>query len=461
MVLNEDQLRNRVVFVGDRIAFGILISCGILIIIFSIFYAFQDFMIINPWILLILGVNALVFFLFYIITNEEFYYVEHIFTNSNFIFVEIVWLSVSLLIALSLSVFYGWQHILEITIIYLVLYIAGYLIARGVWQNWNKLKKSWKIMAILTIIFSLLILSTTFGIYFLLNRIYRLAIISFILGLGTLGSIGLNALMLYLFLDRSGNDVLEDPPSKLVIIGIVNTLIISFIVWVLMILSIPIPPVSKKGSRSVKFSYPKSSSRYRRNFWGYRRRRYIFFGPIIEEHQKFSVTHYWDIAMTKKELRDPVVRTQVDQAKKKIIDVLLEEDVVPSSKDLQRLADIPHLIFDTALDELKDEKRIVYHIRAKSDWWAKGYSITGNYYLELEKKKEIKEEEMDEKIITLFLEEIRKRDQIKSKFELWEIGNRVGIRPRWKITPTINKLIKEGKIKYSHKKPVGWIVIKQ
>ena len=150
----------------------------------------------------------------------------------------------------------------------------------------------------------------------------------------------------------------------------------------------------------------------------------------MEEHHKFSVTHYWDIAMTKKELRDPIVKVQVDGAKKKIIDILLEEEVVP------------HLIFDAALDELKEENKIVYHIRAKSDWWAKGYSITGQYYLKLEKKKEIKIGEIDGETILLFLEEIRKKDLIKSKYELWEIGNRAGIRPRWKITPTINKLKK-------------------
>jgi len=89
MSLNKNQLRNRVIFVGDRLAFGIFISYGIVIIIFSIFYAFENVMIINPWIFLILGVNTLIFFLFYIITNEEFYYVERIFANSNFIFVEI------------------------------------------------------------------------------------------------------------------------------------------------------------------------------------------------------------------------------------------------------------------------------------------------------------------------------------------------------------------------------------
>jgi hypothetical protein len=459
MSLNKNQMRNRVIFVGDRIAFGILISIGILIILISIFYAFQNVILINPWIFLILGINTLIFFLFYIITNEEFYYVERIFVNSNFIFVEITWLNATLIVALFFSLFYGWQHILEITIIYLIIYIAGYSIARIVWKKWINLKKSVKITLILIMIFSLSFLSATIGIIFLVNGNIRSAILSFILGFGILGSIGLNALMLALFLDKSGNDVLEDPPSKLVIIGIVNTLIVSIIIWILMIIFIPIPPASKKGGKSAKFSYPKSRSRYRRSFWGYRRRRYIFFGPVMEEHHKYSVTYYWDIAMTKKELRDPIIKAQVDEAKEKIIDILLEEEVVPSSKDLQRLASVPHFIFDAALDELKDENKIVYRIRAKSNWWAKGYSITGQYYLKLEKKKEIEVGEIDEGIISLFLEEIRKEDSIKSKYELWEIGNRAGIRPRWKITPTINKLKKEGKIKYSRKKPIGWSVV--
>ena len=242
--------------------------------------------------------------------------------------------------ALFFSLFYSWQHILEITLIYLIIYIAGYSIARIVWKKWINFKKSVKITLILTIIFSLSILSVTIGTIFLVNGNIRSTILSFIIGFGILGSIGLNALMLELFLDKSGNDVLEDPPSKLVIIGIINTLIVSFIVWILMIIFIPIPPVSKKGGKSAKFSYPKSRSRYRSNFWGYRRRRYIFFGPVMEEHHKFSVTHYWDIAMTKKELRDPIVKVQVDGAKKKIIDILLEEEVVPSSKDLQRIVDV-------------------------------------------------------------------------------------------------------------------------
>ncbi|MFX0076417.1 MAG: hypothetical protein ACFE96_13330 [Candidatus Hermodarchaeota archaeon] len=456
MSLNKNQLRNRVIFVGDRIAFGILVSVGILIILISIFYAFENVILINPWIFLILGINTLIFFLFYIITNEEFYYVERIFANSNFIFVEITWLNATLIVALFFSLFYGWLHILEITIIYLIVYIAGYSIARIVWKKWINFKKSVKIILILIIIFSLSILSVTIGIIFLVNDNIRSMILSFILGFGILGSIGLNALMLALFLDKSGNDVLEDPPSKLVIIGIVNTLIVSLIVWILMIVFIPIPPASKKGGKSAKFSYPKGRSRYRRSFWGYRRRRYIFFGPVMEEHHKHSVSYYWDIAMKKKELRDPVVAAQVEEAKEKIIDILLEEEVVPSSKDLQRLAAVPHLIFDAALDELKDENKIIYRIRAKSDWWAKGYSITGQYYLKLENKKEIKVEEPDEKLIFAFIEEIRNKKLVKTKYELWEIGNRVGIRPRWKITPTINKLKKEGKILYSRTKPVGW-----
>ncbi|MFX1316350.1 MAG: hypothetical protein ACFE9T_10835 [Promethearchaeota archaeon] len=461
MALAKNEMRNRVIFVGDRIAFGIFLSCAILIMIFSIFFAFENVMVINPWIFLILGLTALVFFLFYVITNEEFYYVERIFVNSNFVFVEIVWFSITLLIALSLSYLYGWQHILEITIIYLIIYISGYFIARNLWKNWKNWKKSRKIILLLSIIFSILVISVTIGIIFFLNKNFRPGIITFILGLGTLGSMGLNALMLWLFLDLSGNDVLEDPPSKLVIIGIINTLIVSFIVWVLLILFIPIPPASKKGGRRGKFSYSKSSShsRYRSNFWGYRRRRYIFFGPIIEEHNKFSVNHYWDIAMTKKEIRDPIIRAQVDEAKKKIIEILLEEEVIPSSKDLQRLTEIPHLVFDAALDELKDENKIVYHIRAKSNWWAKGYSITGDYYLQLEKMKEIKAEEIDAEKISLFLEKIRKEAPIKSKYRLWEIGNELGIRPRWKITPTINNLKKEGKIKYSRKKPIGWSAV--
>lgn len=461
MALSKNQIRNRVLFVGDRIAFGIFISCGILIILFTLFTVFEDMMVINPWIFLFLGLDALIFFLFYTITNEEFYYVERIFINSNFLFVELVWLNLTLLLSLSLSYIYGWAHILEITIIYLIIYIAGYILARILWKSWSNLKKKWKIILIVSLILFLLISSGVIGTIFLINGNIRSFVIALIYGLGILGSTGLNALMLHLFLDKSGNDVLEDPPSKLVIIGIINTLIVSFVVWFLMIIFIPIPPVSKRGSRSVKLSSPKKRSSSRRwwIFGGYRRRRFIFFGPIIEEHDKYSTDHYWNIALTKKELRDPIAQSKIEEAKKKIIEVLIEEEVVPTSKDLQKFINCPYLIFDAALDELKHEDKIKYHLFLKSHWWSKGYSITGQYYLKLEKKKNIKAVDLDEEKVSIFLEEMRKEEPVKSKYKVWEIANEAGIRPRWKITTIINELRKTGIIKYSRKKPVGWSVV--
>ncbi|MFX1529961.1 MAG: hypothetical protein ACFFBC_02500, partial [Promethearchaeota archaeon] len=457
MTLNKNQIRNRVIFVGDRIAFGVLISLGFLILIFSFFFVFEDGLMIHPWVFLFLGLDALMFFLFYVITNEEFYYVERIFMNSNFLFVELIWMNFTLLIALSLSFIYGWQHILEMTIWYLAIYLTGYIIARIIWKNWEKMAKKWKASLITALILIVLTITISIGTMFLVNQNIRYGVISYVVGIGILISIGLNALMLQLFLDKSGNDVLEDPPSKLVIIGIINTLIISFISWFIMVIFIPIIPASKKG-RSSKISYPKgaSSSHRRRIFVGYRRRRYVFFGPTIEEHHKYSVSHYWDIALTQKELRDPVAQSQVEEAKQKIIDILCEEEVVPTSKDLHMLVGFPHLIFDAALDELKDEHKIKYHLRAKSNWWERGYTITGEYYSKLDRKGEISTVDINEETISLFLEKIKEEVPIRSKYKLWEIGNEIGIRPRWKITPTINKLRKERKIKYSRKKPIGW-----
>ncbi|MFW9897197.1 MAG: hypothetical protein ACFFD7_15450 [Candidatus Thorarchaeota archaeon] len=462
MSLTKTQIRNRVIFVGDRIAFGVLISCGILILLFAIFTVLEKamVMVVNPWFLLILGIDVIVFFMMYVITNEEFYYVERIFMNSNFMFVELVWLNLTLLISLSLSLIYGWHHILEITIIYLIIYLTGYFLARFIWKGWKRLQKSWKTIIILSLIFIPLTFSGIISILYFQSGNIRYGVISLIYGLGILGSTGLNALMLQLFLDKSGNDVLEDPPSKLVIIGIINTLIVSFFVWFLMIIFVPIPPVSKRG-KSVKFSYPKkgSISRGRVIFGGYRRRRYIFFGPVVDDYDRYSADHYWNLAMTKKELRDPISQSRVKEAKKRIIEVLIEEEIVPTSKDLQSFVNCPHLIFDAALDELKDEGKIRFHLFPESNWWSKGYSITGQYYLKLEKKGKLKAVDLDEEAVSTFLEKMRKKGTVRSKYQVWEIANDAGIRPRWKITPTINELKKTGVIKYSRKKPIGWSVL--
>ena len=60
------------------------------------------------------------------------------------------------------------------------------------------------------------------------------------------------------------------------------------------------------------------------------------------------------------------------------------------------------------------------------------------------------------KKVDLFMEALKNKGPIGSKFNLWDLADEVGIRPRWKISPTIDRLKKEGKIYHQKTKPKGW-----
>ena len=374
-----------------------------------------------------------------------------------------MWICWMIVVTSFFALFYGWQHVIEISILYLLLYIVGYIAGRFLWLNWKKLPKNSRYYIILFIILIVLIATISIGTILLNAGNARMCMFIYFFGIGSLCSMGLNVFMLHLYYDKSGNDVLEDPPSMLVIIGIINTLIVSFIVWVIMIILIPLIPGSKRGSRRKGTSsfIKKSSSSGGRFPRIYRTRRYYFFGPKIEEERP-SVEYYWKVAMGVIGTEIVYKKAEVDEAKNKIIDLLFEEEVVPTQKDLQKISKINSPLIDFALDELIEEKKIKYTRQTSSHWWTKGYSLTVYYYNKLIEQrgladKEKLEKDFDKKV-DILLKVVKEREPIKTRYQLWDLAVDIGLSPKWKITPTLNKLVKEKKIKYSRKAPKGYYI---
>lgn len=459
----EQLMKKRVIYVGDRVAFGVVFSFLVLFGYISLVYRRNDIIMMNPWFFLFLIILGFLFFLWYVLTNDEFYFSEHIFLNSNFIYVQLIWICWMSVVTSFFALFYGWQHVIEITVLYLLMYIVGYISGRFLWLNWDKLGKNSKIYLIFFLVIAVLITTIIVGSIFLNAGNLRMCIFVYLFGIGSLGSMGLNAFMLYLYYDKSGNDVLEDPPSLLVIIGIINTLIISFIVWLIMVIFIPFIPGSKRGSRKKGGSsyHKKGSSSGGRFPRIYRTRRYYFFGPKIEEERP-SVDHYWQIAMGIIGTEITYKKAEVDEAKNKIIDLLFEEEIIPSQKDLQNISKINPPLIDFALDELIKENKIKYTRQTASHWWTKGYSLTVYYYNKLIEQrglvdKEKLEKDFDKKV-EIFLKVVKEREPIKTRYQLWDLAVDIGLSPKWKITPTLNKLVKQKKIKYSRKIPKGYYI---
>jgi hypothetical protein len=462
--LSEKELmQKRVIYVGDRIVFGVIISFGVLLGYILLVFKNKDIIIINPWFFVLLGIMGFFFFIWYVLTNDEFYYSERIFVNSNFFYVELIWICWMSIISSIFAFFYGWQHILEITILYILLYLVGYVAGRFLWLNWKEFPKKTRSFLLISIILAVIIATIIVGTILLISGNVRICIFIYIFGIGSLCSTGLNYLMLHLYYDKSGNDVVEDPPSMLVIIGIVNTLIVSFIVWLIMIILIPLIPGSKRGGRkSGKSSFQKKSSAHGSRVPRiYRSRRYYFFGPAIKEERP-SVDYYWRVAMGIVGTHVKYKGIEVDDAKKKIIDLLFEEEIVPTQKDFNRLLKINSPLLDFALDELINEKKIRYFRSTSSHWWTKGYSLTENYYKEIiNERGEIdraKLERVFNENIDKLLRLIKEKEPIKTKYQLWDLAIEIGLSPKWKIMSALNKLIKEKKIIYSRKIPKGYYI---
>lgn len=459
--LEEQQIRKRVTFVGDRIALVMAVSFGLLIGIFLIFKYINLPIESVGWFYLALVITGGICFIVYVITNEKVYYREHIFANSNYILVQTTWFCFSIPVAGLLSIPFGWQQITDVTITYLLQYSTGYILARILWTKWPVLKKNEKTIIVLLVVFMLIFPSVTIGTLCIINKYLYFGVLLFIYGIGSLVSMAISAFTLHLFYDKEGLDVIEDPPSKLIIIGIVNTMILNFIIWVILCILVPLigGGSKKKSSSSSKksgFLSPKrtrSSSYYRRRVY-FGRRSYMITGAKYMSHPRASITHYWLVAQGLREPTVTIPRSKVEEAKQKIIDVLTEEKVVPTSNDLRRLVDMPHLLFDVALEELILEKKISFNPQAKSEWWSKGYTLTETYSQELDIK-EISEEQYQEKVKE-FLAKISEKQPIESRGKLWELAEEIGIRPRWKINQTIINLKNQGKIKHSRKKPTGW-----
>jgi len=465
MTLSKEQIKNRVVYVCDRIAFGVALSFGLVILMAYLLQAGNITSDNAPAFFIILLIIGFACYIAYEATNEEIYYSFRVLANSNFILVQIIWLCWTIGITGFLAPLYTWQRVIEVSLVYLLMFITGYILARQIWKNWAYFSSGIKIISMLGITLGLTLPFIIIGMNIIDSGNVILGIYVIIYGIGSLVCLLVNYLLLVLFFDTSGNDVIEDPPSMLIAIGLINTMIFNFIIWILMVLLMPLAAgggggKKKKGGSGGSYKRSRSRRRYHRHYYGgYRRRRYLLIGSAIKEYSRASVNEYWEVAMGKREKPIEVDESEIVKAKKDIIDVLFEEGIIPTFKDMQLAVKTPHLILDYALKQLIKEKSVKYQSSYTHEYWSHGYCLAGKYATELKEKNKSNKAMFGSeypKKVDLFIEAIRNKGAIRSKYSLWDLADEVGMRPRWNISPTIDRLKKEGKIYHQKTKPKGW-----
>jgi hypothetical protein len=469
--LTQDQIRKRVLYVGDRSSFGVSLGFGIILLLFLLFNTYQISFIDFPLLYWLFILIAIITFFTYVAINQEFYYSFSVILNPNFILVQIIWVSFLTFVAGCLEPYYGWQQIIDVTLIYLLMYFTGYILGRIIWGPWKTMSGAVKAGLILSTL-------VIFGVVFLILGLNIISagdlhwgVLMITYGYGTLFVIAITVLMYVLYIDKSGNDVWEDPPSMLIVIGMINTMIINFIVWFLLVLMVPLMGGggggSKKKGSSSKGSGYKSKRRstrtyHSRYYYGYRRRTYILMGSRVLNHPQATVGEYWEAAMGNKEKLVEVDAGDVDKAKKKIIETLMDEGAVPKYKDLLRIVDAEPLAFDLALRELMKDKQVKFNSKTYDEWWTNGYSLAGEKEKELkEKLKDIDTAKVDAEFQTQvdkFLAAVKEQQPVKNRKALFDLAYEIGMRPLWKINHKINELMKQKKLNYKRKRPFGWYV---
>lgn len=189
----NEQIRERVVFVGDRITMAISFFFVILIAFswFSYIAEFDTIFSLSPSLFLIFLLNILISWLFYILINEEFYFSKRLFLNPNFILMLNIWISIAIILSSFFAIIYSWVHIIEVSVFYVIVYILGYVGARLMWKPWNSFSKNSKYIAVLGTIVLVIISSVIVANIFNLLENSKLEIYTYLFGFGLLGSIGL------------------------------------------------------------------------------------------------------------------------------------------------------------------------------------------------------------------------------------------------------------------------------
>ncbi|MFW9987502.1 MAG: hypothetical protein ACFFC3_02515 [Candidatus Odinarchaeota archaeon] len=176
----------RVTYVGDRLALGVGVSFGLLIGYILLVYNIDNIIELNPWFFVFMLFLGIFFSIWYTLTKDEFYYSKHSLLNPNFIIIQLVWFCWSSLMSSILALFYGWQHVLETTLLFLLLYIVGYIAGRFLWLTWKKLSKKTNYIIGLFIIITVVIVTIIIGTTFLNKCNVRTAKFIYVFGIGSL-----------------------------------------------------------------------------------------------------------------------------------------------------------------------------------------------------------------------------------------------------------------------------------
>ena len=137
MTLSKEQIKSRVVYVGDRITLGVAISFILVIIMAILLNAgniTSDTAAPFFFILLIIGFTC---WIAYIATNEEGYYRFRVMANSNFILIQIIWLSWTIGISGFLAPIFTWYNVFAASLLYFftliqIIWLSSLFISRTI-----------------------------------------------------------------------------------------------------------------------------------------------------------------------------------------------------------------------------------------------------------------------------------------------------------------------------------------
>lgn len=301
---DQDLMDKRTYFIADRVMISqifCLLLTGAFTLFVELLYLTEIFL--NLWWLFLI-LLPIISIIIIAVKKEWLYFDNHWFVT--FVFLSIIWLSFTFYLGILVDWFFGARNAFVLSLFMIVMYGAGYLLARMLRMLRNSFSNgvltgiACGISALIitfSIIFGVLVydggmralgITDPFDLLFnpLLYQSQTLifGIYIIIIGIGTTISMGLQYYTLYALYDPKGLDVEEDPPNELYLKMMIGSLVITFVAWILLLLLFP--PIAggggggskKRSSSSSSSSKSSSGGRYTRVYHYSRYRTYRYYG---------------------------------------------------------------------------------------------------------------------------------------------------------------------------------------
>ncbi len=187
----------------------------------------------------------------------------------TFLLLSCFWLPVTVLIGYLVDThLHGFGNTLFVSMVIMMNYAAGYILGRLFHSIRSKMETKKAIAAAIWLIIVLVLVAVLAGV--VLGNIH--VIVS---GVGISLSFVFAYMMLRALFDEGGMDVVEDPPNKLFMVCLRNSLFLTLLFWVIVLTLFPVVPgggggKNKRGKSSSGFRSSRRS-RSRNRYYGGRR----------------------------------------------------------------------------------------------------------------------------------------------------------------------------------------------